>query len=124
MDSKVFSYDEACAALDDVRELTTAAHQRLQDLRGQLQAAPAGSRAAKKLSEWISTAIHDWAEHITGLGALPKGLWTVDFDSGEGFYYCWTLNEPRITHFHLYEDGFTGRRPLSEVEGGPPQLLV
>ncbi len=124
MDSKVFSYDESCALLEEVRELTTAAHQRLQELRGQLHAASPGSRAAKKLNEWVNTVIHEWAEQVSALGVLPKGLWTVDFDSGKGYYVCWTLNEPTLSHFHTYEQGFTGRRPLSEVPDVPPPLLV
>ena len=123
MDSKIFSYEEACAILDEVRELTQAAHERLQELRAQVESTSPGSRRAKKLGEWINTAIHQWAEDIMSLGAQPKGLWTVDFDSGKGYYYCWTLDEARLSHFHNYEDGFMGRKPLSELPGDAPPLL-
>ncbi|MCH9044653.1 MAG: DUF2203 family protein, partial [SAR324 cluster bacterium] len=90
MESKIFTYEEASSLLEDVREITAAAHSRLQELRAQIEGAPAGSPRSRKLTEWINTVIHQWAEEIMALGALPKGLWTVDFDSGEGYYYCWT----------------------------------
>ncbi len=124
MDNKVFSYEEACALLDEVREVTSAAHNRLKDLRGRIEKSPPGSPKTKKLNEWLNTVIHQWSEDIMELGALPKGLWTVDFDSGKGFYYCWTLNEATISYYHNYEEGFMGRKPLSDMEGNPPPLLL
>ncbi|MEE8434263.1 MAG: DUF2203 family protein, partial [bacterium] len=122
MDDKVFTYEEASEALEEVREVTSAAHQRLQELRAKIEKRTAGSTKVKKLNEWINTVILQWAEDITGLGALPKGLWTVDFDSGKGFYYCWTLNESTLSYFHNYEEGFMGRKPLSEIEGNSPPM--
>ncbi len=125
MDNKIFTYDEASGSLEEVREITTSAHNRLQDYRDRIEEAPPGSRRAKKLSEWINTVIDQWAEEISAIGAVPKGLWTVDFDSGKGYYFCWTLNEKHLSYFHNYEEGFLGRKPLSEIPGGPtpPRLL-
>lgn len=124
MDDKIFSYEEASEALAEVREVTSAAHQRLQDLRAKIENSTPGSSRVKKLNEWINTVINQWAEDIMSLGALPKGLWTVDFDSGKGFYYCWTLDESTLSYFHNYEVGFMGRKPLSEIEGNPPPMLL
>lgn len=124
MDNRIFTYDEAAALLDEVRELTRAANERLQDLRAQAGEADPGSHRARKLAEWMNTAIHQWAEDMMALGALPKGLWTVDFDSGKGYYFCWSLDEARLAYFHNYEDGFAGRRPLSELaDDVPPHFL-
>ena len=124
MEETIFSYEDAQALIPAVREKTIAADERLQTLRLQMNEAAPQSPRARKLSEWINTVINQWAEDIMALGALPKGLWTVDFDSGEGFYFCWTLDEPDLTHFHPYEEGFAGRKPLSQKEGhAPPALL-
>lgn len=123
MEHRIFTFDEANALVGEVRELTQAAHQRLQELRAKVEGTPPGSHRAKKLSEWINTVIHQWAEDIMALGALPKGLWTVDFDSGKGYYFCWTLDETRLTYFHNYEEGFMGRKPLSELPDLVPPLL-
>ena len=125
MDTRIFTYDEASALLEEVRVLTRAAHERLQALRAQASEAAPGSLRARKLAEWINTAIHQWAEDMNALGAQPKGLWTVDFDSGRGYYYCWSLDEARLAYYHNYEEGYAGRRPLSELaDDTPPQLLV
>jgi hypothetical protein len=49
------------------------------------------------------------------LGVLVKGMWLVDFDSGDGIYYCWQHPEPTIEYFHDYGSGFAGRRPLGRL---------
>ena len=44
---------------------------------------------------------------------LEQGL--IDFPAlkdGEEVYLCWLRTEPRVTHYHHPESGFTGRRPL------------
>ena len=49
-----------------------------------------------------------WTRDMEILGVVVKGLWLVDFDSGEG-YYCWKYPEPAVSHYHGYDDGFPGR---------------
>lgn len=117
MAERFFTYKEACALLEDVRRKTQAADERLQQLRAEIETVEKDSPRAEEISDLMSTAVHRWAEDILAAGALPKGLWTVDFDSGQGFFYCWTLNEPELTHYHSYEEGFPGRKPL--VDGMP-----
>ena len=124
MENTLFTYEEAAEALEEVREVTAAAQQRLQDLRAKIENSTPGSAKINKLNEWVNTVINQWAEDITGLGGLPKGLWTVDFDSGKGFYYCWTLNEATLSYFHHYQEGFMGRKPLAEIEGNSPPVLL
>ncbi len=85
MIDRTFSYEEARELVPEVREKTAAANERLQDLRGQMDRAVPQSSQARKLAEWINTVINQWAEEIMEVGAPPKGLWTVDFASGEGF---------------------------------------
>lgn len=124
MENQIFTFEEARALIDQVRERTASADERLQALREQLEDAPPHSSKAVKLNEWVNTVINQWAEDILALGALPKGLWTVDFDSGEGYFYCWTLNETDLTHYHKYEEGFVGRKPLSEMDQADHSVLV
>ena len=118
MADSIFTYGEACARLEAVRRATQAADERLQQLRAQLEKVARDSPDAGRLKAQIEEAVQRWAGDILALGALPKGLWTVDFDSGHGFYYCWTLNEPELAHYHPYEAGYAGRKPL--VNGAPP----
>jgi len=37
-----------------------------------------------------------------------KGLWLVDFDSGDG-YWCWSYPEEDLRHWHSYEGGYGER---------------
>ena len=124
MNPKIFTFEEAQALIEEVREKTVFANERLVELRTQVESLQAGSKRAKKLNEWVNTVINQWAQEIMELGAQPKGLWTVDFDSGDGYYYCWALNEPNLAYFHLYEEGFAGRKPLSKNEEEAPPLLL
>ena len=125
MSGNIFSYDEARALISQVREMTREANERVRALKADASKAPRGSKRAHKLKEWVDTVVQHWAERIETLGALPKGVWTVDFDSGEGFFYCWTFDEEDLSYFHLYEEGFPGRKPLAEGAGNgqPPMLL-
>jgi hypothetical protein len=52
--------------------------------------------------------LNHWSEKILKLGCLPKGIWLVDFDNGEG-YYCWRYGDEKIQYFHGYHEGFAGR---------------
>ncbi|MGE5589732.1 MAG: DUF2203 domain-containing protein [Bacillota bacterium] len=49
---------------------------------------------------------------------LENGL--VDFPTrvqGEDAYLCWRLGEPEVLFWHGLEDGFAGRRPVTELPG-------
>jgi hypothetical protein len=100
VDSKrTFTLDEARALMPKVQELTAEAVERYAKLPGDLEDA--------RLE-----VVQAWAEELQSLGAEIKGLWLVDFDSGAG-YYCWKYPEPSLNHFHSYEEGFSGRLPLT-----------
>jgi hypothetical protein len=53
-----------------------------------------------------------WAQQVQSLGAEVKGLWLVDWDSGDG-YFCWRFPEETLAFFHTYEEGFAGRLPIN-----------
>jgi hypothetical protein len=49
---------------------------------------------------------------VTSLGCEVKGVWLVDWDTGDG-YYCWRFPEQAISFFHTYDEGFAGRIPIN-----------
>jgi hypothetical protein len=100
-ETKIFRFDEAKDLLPKVRKLTSDAVLRYARL-------PESGGDAEGEREGI---VRDWAREILALGAVIKGLWLVDFDSGAG-YYCWKYPEPSLEYFHGYEEGFAGRLPL------------
>lgn len=101
VERRVFTLDEAGALLPRVRQLTE-------------EAAELYSRFGEngiESEEARHKVVEEWANQIIALGLEIKGLWLVDFDSGAG-YYCWKYPEPALSHFHGYEEGFSGRVPL------------
>lgn len=110
---KIFTMREAMDLLPRVQELTKAAVERANKLTEQMQAA---EPHFDELEVRYHGVIRDWAESITRLGPEVKGLWLVDFDSGDGIYYCWRHPEPTLEYFHDYDGGFSGRRPLGGLK--------
>jgi regulator of sirC expression with transglutaminase-like and TPR domain len=96
---RVFTLEEARAVLPKVKDLTADAVLRYGQLSGDLE-------------EERESVVSEWMREIRSLGVEIKGLWLVDFDSGAG-YYCWKYPEPALNHFHGYDEGFSGRLPLT-----------
>jgi hypothetical protein len=108
---RIFTLREAQALLPQVRALTTAAFQRAESLQEEMEGA-SEERRRTELAGVQQTVVRDWARDVEALGCEVKGLWLVDFDSGDGLYYCWQHPEAQLEFFHDYDTGFAGRRPL------------
>lgn len=109
---RVFSYDEALSTFPIVRDLTVAAMRQIETL----VSGPTTSEAAEERREGLEAAcqevVRGWASEVSALGCEVKGLWLVDWDSGDG-YFCWRFPEESIGFFHGYEEGFSGRLPVN-----------
>lgn len=113
-DPRVFTLSEAEQLFPLVRSITEAAWQELEPLRKRLEAmAPANPRL-HDVERQYEAIVKRWMAKMNRLGLTVKGLWLVDFDTGDG-YLCWKFPELRIGHYHGYQEGFSGRRPLREV---------
>ena len=106
-----FSFEQAQDVLPEVRRLTAEAVQSVESFveRANLEQ---NQELREEIGHQIRDAIEKWANAVIALGAEVKGLWLVDFDSGEG-YYCWKHPEESLEYFHTYEDGFAGRRLIA-----------
>ncbi|MYA96607.1 MAG: DUF2203 family protein [Nitrospinae bacterium] len=111
----IFTLQEARALLPQIREVTQHYHDVVEALREELES-PEGSGDIKRIEGLMNDAVQEWVKAVRDLGVEVKGLWLADFDSGDGYYYCWKLGEDDIEHFHSYEGGFAGRRPISLLE--------
>jgi len=124
MSRKIFDYEQARALIPRVREITADANERVQQLTAEINRTAKSSARAQKLKEWINTVLAHWAGRVEEIGALPKGVWTVDFDSGEGFFFCWSYDEEDLAYYHRYDEGFPGRKPLTDThKAGAPMVL-
>jgi len=106
----VFTLDEAQDLMPRVKaitkpvfELATSLSQELQQIEERQEQA-----RADELRERLQTLVTIWADTIRDLGPEVKGLWLVDFDSGDG-YWCWSYPEEDLGHWHSYAGGFGAR---------------
>lgn len=106
--SKRFTLVEAKSILPRIQEVTRQAVEDTAPLMDELQQDILESSQREELSKRLQKRVDAWIEEVSKLGAVAKGLWLVDFDSGSGFY-CWVYGEDDIEFFHSYKDGFSGR---------------
>jgi hypothetical protein len=109
---RIFTYDEALSTFPLVRDLTAAAVRQIEALAGSLGSGEEPGSRREDLTEAQERIVHAWTREVVAIGCEVKGIWLVDWDSGDG-YYCWRFPEPSISHFHTYEEGFAGRIPLN-----------
>ena len=108
----VFSLSEAQHILPVVRRITAEFSAKVELLIARLETLQLNqTETICALEKQVNELIQTWNDKIRKLGADPRGLWVVDFNSGEGFY-CWKHPEHDILYWHSYEDGFSGRKPL------------
>ena len=104
-----FNLTQANALLPLVFHITENSQKKVKDLVNKLQAIrELNLLLASDLEEKVSEEISKWEHKMKRLGLVPKGMWLVDFDSGNG-YYCWKFPENEIRFWHRYQDGFSGR---------------
>ena len=112
----IFSLAQARALLPVVRRITQEFSTRVEALMTRLETINlTQTETIQTVESEVNDLIRIWHEKIRKLGAKPKGLWLVDFDSGDG-YFCWKYPEAEIDFWHSYQDGFTGRVPLEHKQ--------
>lgn len=109
-----FSLDEAKEILPVIRRITEEYSREVSALIARLETIDStATDLIQNLEKEINQLIKCWQGKVRKLGGVPKGLWLVDFDNGEG-YYCWKHPENDILYWHGYTDGFTKRIPVSD----------
>lgn len=111
---RVFSLSEAEELFPMVRNLTQTAYEELQPVRRKLEAMLPTNPQLVRIEQEYEIVVKRWVGKMERLGLVVKGLWLVDFDTGDG-YLCWKFPELKLGHYHSYHEAFTGRRPLGEV---------
>ena len=107
MTERIFSYEEALELFPEVRDLTSAAVDRVTAaLDG--KSFDSVEEIPDELVAEYNEIVTEWTAAMVDRGLEVKGLWLVDFDNGQG-YYCWRYPETGLDYFHTYEEGFRGR---------------
>lgn len=110
----VFSLEQARTVLPIIRRITQEFSVKVESLMARLETVNlTQTETIMRLETEVNDLIKAWHEKIKKLGARPKGLWLVDFDSGDG-YFCWKYPESDLEYWHSYDGGFNGRVSLLE----------
>jgi hypothetical protein len=115
--TRVFSLAEVNGLVPEVAVLTSDVVKNLDTIRERYRIEPGqGSETMPEPAiKEIETALNGWTERISEMGAMPKGFFTVDFQSREPeLLYCWTYGEEKIEFAHKVWENFTHRKPLAE----------
>jgi len=113
-DPRVFTLAEAEALFPLVRRITQSAYQELEPVRRALEAMVPTNPMIQDVERQYEMIVKRWVGKMERLGLVVKGLWLVDFDTGDG-YLCWKFPELRIGYYHSYHEGYAGRIPLRQV---------
>lgn len=107
----IYTYQEALDSLPEVRRITRDAAEKVESLSHRIHSREELERKLPEIEAATQSIFEDWQRRISALGCHPKGMWLVDWDSGDG-YYCWRYPETTIAHHHGYAEGFAGRVPI------------
>lgn len=110
---KVFDISSINELLPIVHRITKQYSERVNKLIQKLEHIAGQEKMVADTEAEINDLIQEWQVKVEKLGAVSKGLWIADFDSGDG-YFCWKFPEEQIMHWHGYRDGFSGRRPVKD----------
>ena len=132
MPERIFTPQEANAALDELRPLVEAmvaakhvldeAQEQRDDLTRRIAGngggiPPAELAAREAEVDTAATELAGAIGKVQAMGVLVKDLDSglVDFPAkrdGEDILLCWQLGEDEVAYWHGLEDGYAGRRPL------------
>ena len=113
-ETQIFTRSEAHALLPGVVQVTGNAFVELEPIKKQLGALLECDPRTASVSREYERIVRRWIGKIERMGLIARGLWWVDFDTGEG-YLCWRYPEIRLDYFHGYEEEVEARRRIDEL---------
>ena len=106
--------DEANELVGVLNRVTQKYSTKVNSLIARLERIGADDRAqTAEIEAEISKHIEEWNAQVRKLHGVPKGLWLVDLDAGDG-YFCWKYPEAQINFWHDYKSGYASRVPLAD----------
>ena len=119
-DTQIFSLAEAQSLLPMVRKVTRRAVGDFDPIRLRYRNLLDCDPRKPQLALQYEKIVRLWMTKMERFGLVARGLWTVDFDTGDG-YLSWKYPELRLAFFIDFEDPHFIRRSLSELlaEGLP-----
>jgi len=112
---RTFTLEEAQEILPVVRRVTGRFRSNYEQLRARLDSGVRSPEQTSKIEADLNRTVVEWSDVIKRLGCEVRGLWIVDFDSGQDFY-CWKWPEEELLYRRNYGTGFSTRLPISMDE--------
>ncbi len=113
-DHRVFTLVEVREIFPFVQRITRQAWTELEPVRQRLARLVPGHPAQRATEVEYEAIVRRWVGKMQRLGLLVRGLWLVDFDTGDGFL-CWRFPQLKVGHYYAYGEAYTDRRPIDEV---------
>jgi len=113
-DAQIFSLAEAQSLLPVVRKVTRRAVGDCGPVRLRYRNLLDCDPRKPQLALQYEKIVRLWITKMARFGLVARGLWAVDFDTGDG-YLSWKYPELRLAFFVDSEDPNLTRRSLSEV---------
>ncbi len=111
---RCFTLSEANETLKVVKKITGEAYQELESVKKKLNSLLPSDPRIVSVEKQYESIVKQWISKMERLGLVVKGLWLLDFDTGDG-YFCWKYPELSIAYYHSYTGGFAERTPISKV---------
>ena len=118
---RVFTLQQANLVVPEVARVTERVQEQLDDIRARYDEEDPDS--GRRLEAETRDILSEWQEAVLALGAEPKGMFTVDFRSPDpNVLWCWTVDEPAITHRHFTWESFKDRESIKVGTRSWPSL--
>ncbi len=117
---RTFTQENAEAILPVIRRITERASVKMIDLKEQLQWVPRDEPLYERLHTQMEDLAHRWAVRIAQLGCEPKGIWVVNFDTGNG-WFSWRHGDESLVFFDSCES-IDAPLPAITSDGLPLEL--
>jgi hypothetical protein len=101
---RTFSYEQALAMVPDVTSVTHSAVRNIEALVSRVQSLEEMERRRLEIEQAMGEIIDLWKARVDQLGGTARGLWSVGWKTGGG-YYCWNYPEETISFLQPTEEG-------------------
>ncbi len=101
---RTFTKEDAEQILPIIKRITDRSACTLDDLKEELHWTPKDEPGFNRLKQELDLVVTRWATKVSRLGCEPKGIWLVDFDSGDGCF-SWRYGDEDLSFFHPHELG-------------------
>ena len=120
---KLFNLSEAKELLPLVQLLTGRQFSKLSPVQERMNKMLANDPRRKAVEQEFEFQVSQWRSKVMQLGVSVSGLWTVEFDVGEGSL-CWRYPELSLNYFRKHGSAFSERVKLSDyIEECDPEWV-